>query len=534
MRVPHEASPFISGFPMDDFKPPLLGPVIGHTTDSSCRIWIRADTDQPNEETGLFVLRQISENEAPKVISAGRFPLLNQSPAGPGFAAVKLLDTIGLLDLDALEANTSYEVAMATGLKDDWSPSPHASDPRILFREPQIVLIDQAKTIGRFTTFADPHHAHHGRTLRFLFGSCHYPGHPFQKEKSVQAFQRVDEVIEQKKPHCMLMGGDQIYADAFGNAAYQIDNVERLRERYTESWSGVWKQRVMSRLPTYMILDDHEIEDNWDSRRLSLPGKADVFDAGIRAYLTYQWSHGPRNHPVQTRHLPTRYPSLDYEFDVNGFAFFVMDTRTERSSDFIDAGTDTLISDRQLQAFRQWLGRNAGPKPKFVVSSVVFAPNSNGNRLNEKDTDGWQAYPKSRGDILGAIMNDGNPIQNVIFLCGDAHCSSLARLVMTSPGKPNTYAYCVTSSAFFAPFTVARRCRSDYVEDSILEQDTFRWIDEHGHSHSMDYRLMDTVEADNFTELDVQWDPQNEQNEINVVRYVGETDIVSTAIVLVR
>ena len=100
---------------MDDFKPPLLGPVIGYTTDSSCRIWIRADTDQPNEETGLYVLRRISENEEPKLIAAGRFPLLKEWPAGPGFASIKLLDTIGLLDLYALEASTSYEVAMATG-----------------------------------------------------------------------------------------------------------------------------------------------------------------------------------------------------------------------------------------------------------------------------------------------------------------------------------------------------------------------------------------------------------------------------------
>ena len=261
---------------------------------------------------------------------------------------------------------------------------------------------------------------------------------------------------------------------------------------------------------------------------------ADVFDAGIRAYLTYQWSHGPRNHPVETGRPTTRYPSLDYDFDVNGFAFFMMDVRTERSSDVIDADTNTLISKQQLIAFRQWLGRNAAPKPKFVVSSVVFTPNSNGTRLNEKDTDGWQAYPKSRADILNAILNDGEPIQNVIFLCGDAHCSSSARMEMTSPGKPNTYAYCVTSSAFYAPFTVARRSRSDYVQDSNVERDTFRWIDRSGHQNALNYQVMDTVEADNFTELEVQWDSNNKQNEIHVFRYVGDTAPLITSLALVR
>ncbi len=51
-------------------------------------------------------------------------------------------------------------------------------------------------------------------------------------------------------------------------------------------------RRTMARVPTYMTLDDHEIEDNW-------PAKVDErdlvreFPAAMHAYLTYQLSHSP-------------------------------------------------------------------------------------------------------------------------------------------------------------------------------------------------------------------------------------------------
>ena len=76
----------------------------------------------------------------------------------------------------------------------------------------------------------------------------------------------------------------------------------------------------MQRLSTYMILDDHEIEDNWSQDRMRRSAKHQLFTIAVDAYLSYQWSHGPR----------TWGRRLYYRFDCGGLPFFVFDTRTQR------------------------------------------------------------------------------------------------------------------------------------------------------------------------------------------------------------
>ena len=39
-----------------------------------------------------------------------------------------------------------------------------------------------------------------------------------------------------------------------------------------------------------MILDDHEIEDNWSQDRIRRDAKYQLFTIAIDAYLSYQWS----------------------------------------------------------------------------------------------------------------------------------------------------------------------------------------------------------------------------------------------------
>jgi alkaline phosphatase D len=71
-----------------------------------------------------------------------------------------------------------------------------------------------------------------------------------------------------------------------------------------------------------MILDDHEIEDNWTQDRISDAGKHKLFNWAIGAYQSYQWSHGPR----------TWGRLLYYTFECAGYPVFVVDTRTQRAS----------------------------------------------------------------------------------------------------------------------------------------------------------------------------------------------------------
>ena len=69
-----------------------------------------------------------------------------------------------------------------------------------------------------------------------------------------------------------------------------------------------------------MILDDHEIEDNWAQDRIRDRKKRMLFNVAIGAYCSYQWTHSPRNFGMR----------LYYSFECAGYPFFVLDGRTQR------------------------------------------------------------------------------------------------------------------------------------------------------------------------------------------------------------
>ena len=109
------------------------------------------------------------------------------------------------------------------------------------------------------------------------------------------------------------MAGDQIYADMlnrhipFGLA----DTEKEFRERYLTAFGAPNTRRLLRTIPQYMILDDHEIEDNWVQGRVKDSDKRTLFNLAISAYRSYQWSHCPRNHGQK----------LFYQFECAGTPF---------------------------------------------------------------------------------------------------------------------------------------------------------------------------------------------------------------------
>lgn len=93
------------------------------------------------------------------------------------------------------------------------------------------------------------------------------------------------------------MVGDQVYADTL-NRFVPIglaDTYEEFQERYKTAFGSPNMRRLLRAAPTYMTLDDHEIEDNWTQDRLGEEGKHRLFNIAIGAYMSYRWSHGPRS-----------------------------------------------------------------------------------------------------------------------------------------------------------------------------------------------------------------------------------------------
>ena len=280
-----------------------------------------------------------------------------------------------------------------------------------------------------------------------------------------------------------------------------------------------------------MILDDHEIEDNWKQDRIRDSASLRLFNLAIDAYRSYQWCHSPRDYD---RHLY-------YSFMYGDVPFFVLDTRTQRYLDDIpDSLDDNHMLGRpalhvddepgQIERLLIWLKDNqarSGNIPKFIVSSSVFVPNpmdaregsstSKGASIKKKeDSDSWPGFPQTRRAILQTIVDHG--VQNVVFLSGDIHCANVAEMSFSGPANIAALkAFSVTSSAFYWPFPFADGAPSDYVHDSraMGQEDSF--VIDAARNITMDYRAWNFTQDDNFCRIDVSLSPAGDRQ--MVVRF---------------
>jgi alkaline phosphatase D len=266
-----------------------------------------------------------------------------------------------------------------------------------------------------------------------------------------------------------------------------------------------------------MILDDHEIEDNWSRDRIVKDNLRVLFNTAISAYMSYQWVHGPRSFG---RHL-------FYTFACAGYPFFVLDARTQRTMNSTgDDLTDNHLLGRpsldpaepgQLEILLHWLRetqQQLGDRPKFIVTASVFVPNPIDARTGRPGTpaqiaswaeasDAWPAFPLTRAKILECIVSAG--VQNVVFLSGDIHCANVASMQITgSAAAEGLRLHNITSSAFYWPFPFADGEPSSYVHDSTADdqQDAFEFTVD-GQRHRMHYRAWNFTQYDNFCRIDI-------------------------------
>ena len=331
-----------------------------------------------------------------------------------------------------------------------------------------------------------------------------------------------------------LMVGDQIYADALNRAIpiRRADHYEEFQERYISAFGGPNLRKLLRSSTSYMILDDHEIEDNWTQDRIWSDDKHLLFNIAMTAYMNYQWSHGPR----------TWGEMLYYQFACAGYPFFVLDTRTQRFKDEQEGLRDNHLLGRpnidpmhpgQLWRLLEWLTEQhtkSGNVPKFIVTSSVFVPNAmdermypappvderfptreppitsdeilvfDANRRRREASDSWPAYPNTRQTILKHIVD--KKIQNVVFLAGDIHCSNVAEIYFDGSQGKDLKAFSVTSSAFYWPLWIGDGDPNSYVHDSKAEgqEDPFPVL---GTDAVMHYKSFGFTPKDNFTRIDV-------------------------------
>jgi alkaline phosphatase D len=354
-----------------DIREPSVGPIVGRTSSSQANVFIRG------EDAGGFGVAQVCR-------PGGVWSPIDFTPLDP------TRDNTGLFTWDRLLPGREYEYRIG------WTPVP--PPPGAMPPEG-----DWARSRrGRFRTAPEDRQA----SRSYAVGSCRHLRNPLQPARDDggdEIFGSIRRLHEREhRFDAFFMLGDQIYADA-----PLWDSVTRPDEFLALYRCTFGKQpklrELMARVPTYMMLDDHEIQDNWPARA-DAANKAVLEQAALETYRIYQCTHNP----ATAAHLW-------YEFSDGCAEWFVMDTRSKR-----DLQAGRMLDPAQFDALCAFLQNGSG-LVKLVASTVPIFPDHAWFA-----SDKWEGFPQQRREIFRIIREQRIP--KVVFVSGDVHCSFAARL----------------------------------------------------------------------------------------------------------
>jgi hypothetical protein len=314
---------------------------------------------------------------------------------------------------------------------------------------------------------------------RFFLTSCQYPpgllDGPMAYASYKETLDRINGLAGIPRPNENLtivpefgvFAGDQIYADASAGLFDPSVRDGRFELPYQHWLRFPYVRELMRKVPSFMTLDDHEINDNWE-RIFGPPGGDDadnqkLRDEGVEGYQKYQ--RGTQNTP-------------QYAFSHSGFHFHVEDTRSSRHARLSEKIADADICDGfDVNKLQQWIQANqVGNQPVFVVTPSMFLPrHKKAGRWNKLVSgivsDSWDGYPKSLFDVLRMIW--AQQIKNVIFLSGDEHFGSCAKITASGADGTNPIIiHSVHTAAAYAPYPFANGHKSRHLDDEELYFDT--------------------------------------------------------------
>lgn len=304
-------------------------------------------------------------------------------------------------------------------------------------------------------------------TFQFLLGSCQYPAGLFDKplaEKSLVAMAALTGSDADLKPDFVIFTGDQIYTDATGGLVDPTRSDERFDLPYEMALRTKPMRSIMRSVPVHMMLDDHEIIDNWeppDQSDKDIGYSKTVKKQGLQAYWQYQ-----RMDDVRAA-SPTRYlDSTSFNFDHSCASFYFLDTRSQRQYRWPgDVNSKSMFPIAQETALHAWLENSVG-KVKFIVTPSIILPRRISALSSGADhvarCDAWDGYPGNMAALLDYIGL--HQIQNVVFLSGDEHLSCVATATLTVTGKPPVQIASVHASGLYAPFPFSNAKLEDFVQ----------------------------------------------------------------------
>lgn len=434
---------------------PTIGPIIGHVTTDHARLFIRGD-HQDNATVFAGIRYRPADTQQ---WSNGIFAKLSD-----------LRDMSEVFALNNLSSDTEYEYQ--AGWFSPMNPV-HTQD------SVAELPLQWPREIYRLRTRSTAKHAR-----AYIVGSCRYlrmtAGIASLPQLGDRIFASINQLIEGAQPpiSATLMTGDQIYVDDMNLFAPDREYKDIL-SKYRAAFSQPNIKRLMSSTSTYMILDDHEIEDNWPANA----SKSDsaLYRNAMAAYELYQASHSPV-HPLTTNGQINRavLEHYWYQFSDGDIEWFVTDSRTRRN---LSPEDRRILDEAQEHALLKWL-INSPARVKFVVTSVMFYPDR-----KQPDGDAWQAFPEQRLRLLETLRT--RRIKNVVFVSGDVHGSLTARLthsedpdfevhtIVSSPLCNSKLLPYAKASTFMLDQPLVRTATGDYrheLTSTVVSEDNFAHV----------------------------------------------------------
>ena len=429
-----------------------VGPIVGHTTTDHARIFVRGIAQKDDTVFAGIRYRQSGDTQWLKCI----FTRLTN-----------LQDMSDVIVLDNLAADSEYEYQAG------WFSTTSAghtveSVQELPLQWPQELygLRTRSSTVG---------------TPRAYFvGSCRYlrmtAGIPSAPQLGDRIFASITQLAQQANPpaSAMLMTGDQIYVDDLNFFAPDRE-YQQILAKYRAAFSQPHISRLMANLSTYMILDDHEIEDNWPSKKRS--GDDVLYENAISAYELYQASHSPVFELLDDGRVSRHPKHYWYQFTDGDIEWFVTDSRTRRN---LSADDRRILDAEQEHALCQWLIHSPA-RVRMVVTGVMLFPDA-----KHGEDDAWAGFPEQRLRLLETIRT--HRIRNVVFISGDVHASLTSRLthsedpgfevhtIVSSPLCNSWLLPYATQSSFILDRPLARNAAGEYRQEltgKVISQDNF-------------------------------------------------------------
>ncbi|MEO6278446.1 alkaline phosphatase D family protein [Roseateles sp.] len=320
----------------------------------------------------------------------------------------------------------------------------------------------------------------HGATLpqygaRFALASCQYPAGLLDDPVAQVSLQRLADTAHGALPVGLaLLVGDQVYADATAGLMDPTRRDERYDQPTQKALRASGMRSLLRSMPVQMLLDDHEIVDNWEPT----PGAVEKVRPIDSLHNRLNWGFGfaafRKYQRMSTHHgLPEFGDTADLAFNHAGFPFYLADTRSGRSprgSKFAP-GQQFIMSDARLQTLERWLLAQ-GNAVKFVACPSLLLPRRRQSGEDESSgadhSDAWDGFPASLERLLCFIA--AHQISNTVFLSGDEHHSLVTEAIIELPGAKPVKLLSVHSSSLYAPFPFANGRPSELALDENFQQ----------------------------------------------------------------